>query len=192
MALVWVVPVSGVLAVLFALFLARDVLRRDPGTPKMQEIGGMIFEGAMAFLKRQYSTIGLLALVTAGIIGGLLGLLASPEELEGLQLSRWGLLGYSAPARPAGAERGHHRGPEGRGGVRVPYRSTEPPGGGRHLLPLRRPGPARYSSPSYRGLWFWGQLRGPLRPAGRGYLHQGGGHGGRPGGHGGGGDARGE
>ena len=103
MALVWVVPVSGVLAVLFALFLARDVLRRDPGTPKMQEIGGMIFEGAMAFLKRQYSTIGILALVTAGIIGGLLGLLASPEELEELQLSRWGLLGYTALAFLAGA-----------------------------------------------------------------------------------------
>jgi len=103
MGLVWVVPVSGVLAVLFALFLARDVLRRDPGTPKMQEIGGMIFEGAMAFLKRQYSTIGLLALVTAGIIGGLLGLLASPEELAELQLSRWGLLGYTALAFLAGA-----------------------------------------------------------------------------------------
>ncbi len=103
MALVWVVPVSGVLAVLFALFLARDVLRRDPGTPKMQEIGGMIFEGAMAFLKRQYSTIGILALVTAGVIGGLLGLLASPKELEELQLSRWGLLGYTALAFLAGA-----------------------------------------------------------------------------------------
>ncbi|MBU2009436.1 MAG: sodium-translocating pyrophosphatase [Chloroflexi bacterium] len=103
MALVWVVPVSGVLAVLFALFLARDVLRRDPGTPKMQEIGGMIFEGAMAFLKRQYTTIGILALVTAVVIGGLLGLLASTTELEELDISRWGLLGYTALAFLAGA-----------------------------------------------------------------------------------------
>jgi len=103
MALVWVVPVSGVLAVLFALFLARDVLRRDAGTPKMQEIGGMIFEGAMAFLRRQYTTIGILALVTAVVIGGLLGLLASATELEELQLSRWGLLGYTAVAFLAGA-----------------------------------------------------------------------------------------
>jgi K(+)-stimulated pyrophosphate-energized sodium pump len=103
MSLVWLVPVSGVLAVLFAVFMARDVLRRDPGTPKMQEIGGMIFEGAMAFLKRQYSTIGMLALVTAVVIGGLLGLLASPRELEELQLSRWGLLGYTAVAFLAGA-----------------------------------------------------------------------------------------
>ncbi|MFH1003674.1 MAG: sodium-translocating pyrophosphatase, partial [Chloroflexota bacterium] len=95
--------VSGVLAVLFALFLARDVLRRDPGTPKMQEIGGMIFEGAMAFLKRQYTTIGILALVTAVVIGGLLGLLASTTELEELDISRWGLLGYTALAFLAGA-----------------------------------------------------------------------------------------
>ena len=103
MGLVWVVPVSGVLAVLFALFMARDVLRRDPGSPKMQEIGGMIFEGAMAFLRRQYSTIGMLALVTAVLIGGLLGLLASPKELDELQISRWGLSGYTGFAFLVGA-----------------------------------------------------------------------------------------
>ena len=50
MELVWLVPVTGLAAVLFALWLARDVLSRDTGTPAMQEIAGMIFEGAMAFL----------------------------------------------------------------------------------------------------------------------------------------------
>ncbi|MHB8377351.1 MAG: sodium/proton-translocating pyrophosphatase, partial [Dehalococcoidia bacterium] len=73
MELVWLVPVAGLAAVLFALWLARDVLSRDTGTPAMQEIAGMIFEGAMAFLSRQYRTIAMLALVTAVVLGVLVG-----------------------------------------------------------------------------------------------------------------------
>jgi K(+)-stimulated pyrophosphate-energized sodium pump len=65
MELVWLIPVAGVAAVLFALWLAWDVLRRDTGTPEMEEIAGMIFEGAMAFLQRQYRTIAIMAAVTA-------------------------------------------------------------------------------------------------------------------------------
>ena len=48
MELTWLVPVAGATAALYALWLARDVLSRDTGTVAMQEIGGMIFEGAMA------------------------------------------------------------------------------------------------------------------------------------------------
>ncbi len=68
MDLVWLVPITGVLAVVFALWLARDVLSRDTGTPAMQDIAGMIFEGAMAFLRRQYGTIAILSLVVAVLI----------------------------------------------------------------------------------------------------------------------------
>jgi K(+)-stimulated pyrophosphate-energized sodium pump len=73
MDLIWMVPVTGALAALFAAWLAYDVLRRDTGTPAMQEIADMIFEGAMAFLSRQYRTIGLLALVTAVGVAVLVG-----------------------------------------------------------------------------------------------------------------------
>jgi len=73
MGIVWIVPAAGLIAVIFAVFLARDVLRRDTGTDKMREIADMIFEGAMAFLKRQYQTIAILALVTAVLIGVLVG-----------------------------------------------------------------------------------------------------------------------
>lgn len=52
MDLIVIVPIAGVAAVLFALWLARDVLSRDTGTPEMQQVAGLIFEGAMAFLKR--------------------------------------------------------------------------------------------------------------------------------------------
>ncbi|MCH7579048.1 MAG: sodium-translocating pyrophosphatase [Chloroflexi bacterium] len=74
MELIWIVPVSGFAAVFFAAYLAWDVLRRDTGTDSMREISDMIFEGAMAFLSRQYRTIAIMALLTAValflIVGG--------------------------------------------------------------------------------------------------------------------------
>ncbi len=73
MELVWTVPVIGGLAILFALWLASDVLRRDPGSQAMQDIASTIFEGAMAFLRRQYQTIAVLALVTAVVVGAIVG-----------------------------------------------------------------------------------------------------------------------
>jgi K(+)-stimulated pyrophosphate-energized sodium pump len=71
--LTWLIPVAGIAAVLYALWLARDVLSRDAGTAGMQEIGGMIFEGAMAFLARQYRTIAIFAVLTAVAIGLIVG-----------------------------------------------------------------------------------------------------------------------
>ena len=64
MGLIWLVPVTGIGAILFAFWLAQDVLRRPAGTPQMQEIAGMIFEGAMAFLRRQYRTIAIMSIAT--------------------------------------------------------------------------------------------------------------------------------
>src|SRR3989304_198740 len=39
----------------------------------MQDIASMIFEGAMAFLRRQYRTIAIMAVVTAVLIGVIVG-----------------------------------------------------------------------------------------------------------------------
>jgi len=61
-------PDRGLLAVGFAIFLARDVLSRDTGTKAMMDVSATIQEGAVAFIKRQYSTIFLLALVGSVII----------------------------------------------------------------------------------------------------------------------------
>jgi len=73
MELVWLVPVAGFAGVAFALWLAWDVLRRDTGTDAMRDVSSMIFEGAMAFLKRQYRTIAILALVTGVLIAIIVG-----------------------------------------------------------------------------------------------------------------------
>jgi K(+)-stimulated pyrophosphate-energized sodium pump len=66
---IWSVPIIGIIGIVFALFLARDVLARDTGTPEMQKIGLAIFEGANAFLRRQYQTIGLFTIVGAVVLG---------------------------------------------------------------------------------------------------------------------------
>jgi K(+)-stimulated pyrophosphate-energized sodium pump len=60
----------AVFSILIAVLFARYVLGQDTGTPKMQEIADHIREGAEAFIKRQYKTIGVLAVVTALIIFG--------------------------------------------------------------------------------------------------------------------------
>jgi K(+)-stimulated pyrophosphate-energized sodium pump len=79
----WVVPAAGIITVIFAIFLARNVLKRSMGTPKMKEIGDIIFQAAWAFLKRQYSTIAIYSVAIAVIIGVLVGVLGG-TEVEGL------------------------------------------------------------------------------------------------------------
>ena len=38
----WSVPAAGVVAIIFAILMARDVLKRSPGTHQMEEIGAMM------------------------------------------------------------------------------------------------------------------------------------------------------
>src|SRR5438874_10784263 len=64
-----IIPIAGLAAVLFAIYLARDVLSRDKGPQAMQDVADTIREGADAFIRRQYTTIGLLALFGAVVIG---------------------------------------------------------------------------------------------------------------------------
>ncbi len=49
---------TAILAILVGGLLARGVLAADQGTPKMKEIAAAIQEGAMAYLRRQFRTIG--------------------------------------------------------------------------------------------------------------------------------------
>jgi K(+)-stimulated pyrophosphate-energized sodium pump len=79
----WVVPAASVITIVFAIFLTRNVLKRSMGTPKMKEIGDIIFQAAWAFLKRQYTTIAIYSVAIAIIIGVLVGVLGG-TEVEGL------------------------------------------------------------------------------------------------------------
>lgn len=62
-------PLIGILALLFALYLANKVKGADKGTPKMVELSGAINEGAMAFLSREYRILSIFVLVVAIIMG---------------------------------------------------------------------------------------------------------------------------
>jgi K(+)-stimulated pyrophosphate-energized sodium pump len=74
---------AGVIAILFALYLARDVLARDTGTKEMQDVAGTIFEGAVAFIRRQYTTIAILAVVGAVVIGAVVALVENSAAVAG-------------------------------------------------------------------------------------------------------------
>jgi K(+)-stimulated pyrophosphate-energized sodium pump len=56
----WVTWIGSVAALLFALILALGVLKREAGTPKMQEISRAVQVGALAYLKQQYKVVGLI------------------------------------------------------------------------------------------------------------------------------------
>jgi K(+)-stimulated pyrophosphate-energized sodium pump len=76
------IPIAGLLAVAFAIYLARDVLSRDTGTKEMMEVSATIQEGAVAFIKRQYFTIGALALVGSVVIFGIISLLETSSVAD--------------------------------------------------------------------------------------------------------------
>ncbi|MCA1571833.1 MAG: sodium-translocating pyrophosphatase [Chloroflexi bacterium] len=80
--ILWVIPIAGIVAIAFAIYLAWDVLRADTGTQAMQEIAGTIFEGAVAFIRRQYQTIGLLAIGGTVIIGLVITLVEGQDVAE--------------------------------------------------------------------------------------------------------------
>ena len=76
------IPIAGLLAVGFAIFLARDVLSRDTGTKEMMDVSATINEGAVAFIKRQYTTIALLALAGSVVIFAIISLLETASVAD--------------------------------------------------------------------------------------------------------------
>lgn len=52
-------PIGSIIALLSALFLARKVLKESEGNDMMKSIAQAVREGAAAYLKRQYSVVGL-------------------------------------------------------------------------------------------------------------------------------------
>lgn len=66
--LTYLVPVVGVLALLYAYSRARWVNKQDPGTEKMVEISQAIAEGARTFLRQEYRVLLIFVLVVAALL----------------------------------------------------------------------------------------------------------------------------
>ena len=60
--LFWLVPVSSVLALGFAWYFYRQMMKESEGTPQMMKIAAAVRKGAMSYLKQQYKIVGLVFL----------------------------------------------------------------------------------------------------------------------------------
>ena len=71
------VPVSmltALIAVIYGLVLSRWIVSRDSGTKNMTEIADAIREGAVAYLKRQYLLVAVVAVLVSVILAVFLGI----------------------------------------------------------------------------------------------------------------------
>jgi K(+)-stimulated pyrophosphate-energized sodium pump len=92
MTALWAIIGCGVLAILYGVWAIGSVLRADAGSERMQEISAAVREGAQAYLKRQYTTIGVVGVVIFLIVGFSLGWLVAIGFAIGAILS--GLTGF--------------------------------------------------------------------------------------------------
>jgi K(+)-stimulated pyrophosphate-energized sodium pump len=87
MNLLYIALACGVIAVLYGIFTSRQVLAMSPGNARMIEVSAAIQEGAGAYLRRQYTTIAIVGVVVAIIIGIFLKPLSAVAFLIGAVLS---------------------------------------------------------------------------------------------------------
>ena len=50
----WLIPVASVMALLFAWYFFKQMMKEDEGTDLMKKIAARVRTGAMAYLKQQY------------------------------------------------------------------------------------------------------------------------------------------
>src|SRR3954447_8770856 len=95
-----VIVLCGLLSIAYGAWATSSVLSADAGSPKMQEIAAAVREGAQAYLKRQYATIGIVGIVILVVLGILLGWLVAFGFLIGAVLSgAAGFIGMNVSVR---------------------------------------------------------------------------------------------
>jgi K(+)-stimulated pyrophosphate-energized sodium pump len=82
---------TAVLAIIVGFSLMRGVLAADQGTEKMKEIAGAIQEGALAYLRRQFKTIGVILVPLAAIVFFTSTAVLRPDESEALNFFQSGI-----------------------------------------------------------------------------------------------------
>ena len=78
---------AGFLAVLYGIVQTMALLKKSPGNARMQEIAAAIQEGAQAYLRRQYTAIGIVGVVVLIVLFALIGKFAAGGFVIGAVLS---------------------------------------------------------------------------------------------------------
>src|SRR5580692_3325148 len=100
MTTLWLIVLCGVLALIYAIWATSWVMRANPGSEKMQEIAAAVRVGAQAYLRRQYTTIAIVGIVSFVIVGFLLGWLVAVGFAIGAILSgAAGFIGMNVSVR---------------------------------------------------------------------------------------------
>jgi K(+)-stimulated pyrophosphate-energized sodium pump len=97
---IWLIILCGLLSVVYGVVTVRSVMAADAGSARMQEISAAVAEGAQAYLRRQYTTIGLVGVVIFFVIAVLLGMKSAVGFLIGAILSgSAGFIGMNVSVR---------------------------------------------------------------------------------------------
>ena len=100
MTALWLIVLCGVLSIVYAAWATSSVLGADAGNARMQEIAAAVREGAQAYLKRQYMTIGIVGIVIFALLAYFLGMLVAIGFLIGAVLSgAAGFIGMNVSVR---------------------------------------------------------------------------------------------
>src|SRR3982075_803486 len=100
MTALWMIVLCGALSIVYAIWATASVMKADAGNPRMQEIAAAVVEGAQAYLKRQYMTIGMVGVVIFALLAYFLGMLVAAGFLIGAVLSgAAGFIGMNVSVR---------------------------------------------------------------------------------------------
>jgi K(+)-stimulated pyrophosphate-energized sodium pump len=96
----WLIVLCGGLSIVYGIVTTRGLLAADAGSARMQEISAAVREGAQAYLKRQYTTIGIVGVVIFVLAWWLLGFYSALGFLIGAVLSgAAGFIGMNVSVR---------------------------------------------------------------------------------------------
>jgi K(+)-stimulated pyrophosphate-energized sodium pump len=84
---IWFAFIAAIIGILYGIYIIWWILKKSQGTKEMKKIAGAIQEGAAAFLKRQYTTVAVVAFIIFFILFFALGVQSALGFLIGAALS---------------------------------------------------------------------------------------------------------
>ncbi|NVK65825.1 MAG: sodium-translocating pyrophosphatase [Flavobacteriales bacterium] len=79
--LIYILPIFGIIGLLYMLFLSSWVKKQSAGSDKMKKLSGYIADGALAFLKAEYRMLAVFVIIAGAALGTLSALEMIPAGL---------------------------------------------------------------------------------------------------------------